>query len=144
MSRLDNIPISIEVSGNVPGTWGNALPLLHEIRHGLQRLSESGESSLIDLHAVPFGPGDEDRLLRFLGRGEAQAEINALGLTRISESVFAGVWLVDHRNANDERIAFQIEITSIPEILRSQPQDVHVALEALNARLSGLENIDEF
>ena len=94
MSGLENIPVSVEASKSAPEAWGNALPILHEIRHGLRRLADSGESSRIDLQALPFGPGDEDRLLHFLGSGEVQAQINALGPTQISETVFPGVWLV--------------------------------------------------
>jgi hydrogenase-1 operon protein HyaF len=143
MSGLGNIPVSVEATCSGPEVWGNTLPILHEIRHGLQRLADSGERSLIDLHALPFGPGDEDRLLDILGRGEAQARINALGPTWIYETVFPGVWLVDHRNTDDERIALQIEVAAIPEILCAQPRDICDALEALNSRLSALRGTEE-
>ncbi|MEA3275123.1 MAG: hydrogenase expression/formation protein [Pseudomonadota bacterium] len=134
MSGLNDIPINVEETSE--GLRGNALPILHEIRHGLSRLAETGETTLIDLHAIPFGPGDEDLLLSLLGRGEVEASISALGPTRVWETQFPGVWLVDHCNANDERIALHIEIAGIPDILRSQPQDIAEAVARLDARLA--------
>ena len=115
--------------------WGNTLPILHEIRHGLERLARTGESTLIDLRAMPFGPGDEERLLQRLGRGEAQATIEALGITRIWESGIPAVWLVDHYNSEDQRIALHIEINRIPDILCTQAEDFSSALAQLEARL---------
>ena len=46
------------------------------------RLADTGEPTRIDLAALPFGPGDEKRLLGWLGRGEVSATIDALGPTR--------------------------------------------------------------
>jgi hypothetical protein len=47
---------------------GNALPILNEIRHALDRLLESGETTVIDLGALPMGPQDEagETLARFI------------------------------------------------------------------------------
>ncbi len=110
---------------------GNALPILHEIQHALQRLLDSGETTVIDLRAIPFGPGDEERLLAILGVGEIEATLNALGETNVSETGYPGVWLLDHRNQDNERIALQVEITLIPEILCSRREDVCDSLERL-------------
>jgi hydrogenase-1 operon protein HyaF len=136
MSGLGNIGVVVEDLGATPAEWGNALPILHEVRHGLHRLHDSGEPTLIDLHALPFGPGDEERLLELLGRGEVEARIDALGATRVWETAFPGVWLIDHRNAQDERLALHIEVSSIPEILRSQREDIADALIRLDARIA--------
>jgi hydrogenase-1 operon protein HyaF len=136
MTGLNGIGVMVEATRSEPIEWGNALPILHEVRHGLSRLSETGESTLIDLHALPFGPGDEQRLLDLLGRGEVDARIDALGPTRVWETAFPGVWLVDHRNAQDERLALHIEIASVPEILRSQREDIADALVRLDARIT--------
>lgn len=133
MTGLNGIGLVVEGHHSEPIEWGNALPILYEIRHGLQRLSESGEATLIDLHALPFGPGDEERLLALLGHGEVEARIDALGPTQVWETAFPGVWLVDHRNAQGERLALHIEISSVPEILRSQSEDVADALIRLDA-----------
>jgi len=113
----------------------NALPLLHEIRHALGRLSDTGEPTILDLRAIPFGPGDEERLLSALGEGEISARVNALGESRVWESRFPGVWLVEHRNPGQERIALQIEITKIPEILKTQQGDLQESLLRLGESL---------
>jgi hydrogenase-1 operon protein HyaF len=139
MSRPEDIAVRVEQA--IPGAsaWGNALPIMHEIRHGLERLAETGEPSLIDLHAIPFGPGDEERLLDLLGRGEVEARLEALGTTRIWESAVPAVWLVDHANADGERIALHIEISRIPGILCAQAEDIETAASLLEARLKAIE-----
>ncbi len=48
--------------------FGNTGPLLAEILEALERYCETGESHLIDLAAIPFGPGDEQRLKQVLGQ----------------------------------------------------------------------------
>jgi hydrogenase-1 operon protein HyaF len=138
MARLNNIPVVAESAGGKRSDWGNALPILHEIRHALQRFAASGERTVIDLRAIPFGPGDEERLLEALGTGEVEATLNALGPTRVWETAFPGVWLVDHHNADDERLVLQVEIAAIPDILRAQPQDVLDGLATLDARLDAV------
>jgi len=136
MHSIKSIPVRAEDSGSDLPDWGNAFPIIHEIRHGLNRLVETGETTLIDLKAIPFGPGDEERLLSLLGRGEVEATLDALGRSRIRESAVPGVWVVDHRNADDERIALHIEITTFPEILRTQARDLNGAVAALDARIA--------
>lgn len=134
MSALDGIPIRIETGGELRD-FGNALPVIHEIRHALERLAATGETTLIDLNAIPFGPGDEERLLSFLGEGEIEATLQAFGPTRIRETAIPGVWLVDHRNTEDERLVLHIEVTAVPEILRTQDKDIADAVAVLDARM---------
>ena len=97
MSGPESISLAVEVP-KVAQEWGNALPILHEVRHALERLATTGAPGIIDLRAIPFGPGDEARLLARLGRGEVEAVINALGETRIWESAIPAVWVIDHYN----------------------------------------------
>jgi len=110
---------------------GNVTPILNEIRHALITLLETGESAIIDLRALPMAPGEEQQLETMLGTGEATATIDAMGLTTVNESLFAGVWLVTHRNTDDEILGKFIEITRIPSILESQTEDIRAALKAL-------------
>lgn len=110
---------------------GNVTPILNEIRHALNTLLETGESAIIDLRALPMAPGEEQQLETMLGTGEATATIDAMGLTTVNESLFAGVWLVTHRNTDDEILGKFIEITRIPSILESQTEDIRAALKAL-------------
>jgi hydrogenase-1 operon protein HyaF len=135
MAGLASIPVSVELVGSIPETWGNSLPILHEIRHGLERLAATGESTRIDLSSIPFGPGDEERLLEMLGDGEVEANIDALGPTRAWETAIHGVWLVDYRNVDGQRLILQIEIATVPDIVRTQPQDIQDAIEELDIRI---------
>lgn len=136
MSGLESIPVSVGALPGTPGDRGNALPILHEIRHGLERLADSGEGTLIDLNAIPFGPGDEDRLFALLGHGEVEATVNALGPTRVRETSVSGVWVIDYRNTEEQRLALHIQIAAIPDILRSQPQDIRDAIAILDCRVN--------
>ena len=118
-----------------PQDHGHALPILHEIRHALERLIATGEETRIDLNAMPFGPGDLDRLRAWLGTGEVQASVSAMGLTLIQETAIPGVWLVDYQNADAQRLTLHLEIAPVPEILRPQAQDLAEAIATLDARL---------
>ena len=137
MSALDSIAIAVEVPRPAQ-EWGNALPILHEIRHGLERLAATGEPTLIDLRAIPFGPGDEARLLERLGRGEVEARIHALGETLIRETAIPAVWLVDFLNAEGARIALHLQIDRIPGLLMTQPEDLAEAPARLDRLLKEL------
>ena len=134
MFAVGDIPIRVETSGE-PQDWGNALPVLHEIRHALERLAETGETTLIDLNGIPFGPGDEARLLALLGEGEVEATLHAFGPTRIRETAVPGVWLVDHRNAEDERLVLHLEVAAVPNILLTQEEDLAGAVAVLDSRM---------
>jgi hydrogenase-1 operon protein HyaF len=136
VTALSDIGLRVESPAEPPADWGNARPILHEVLHRLQSLAETAEAGLIDLSAIPFGPGDEQALLALLGRGEVEASVQALGETRVWESRFPGVWLVDHCNPEGERIAFHIEIAEIPGILRAQAEDVADSARALAYELS--------
>lgn len=135
MSALDKIPIQIEASATTGPYHRNTLPLLHEIAHALRRFQAEGNSTTLDLGAIPFGPGDEQRLLDFLGTGEVSAKLDAMGDTNIWESAYAGVWIIEHKNASGERVAFQIEITKLPAILETQPEDIEESLIKLQEAL---------
>jgi len=104
-------------------TW-NVEPLLHEIRHALQDLADNGKTAIIDLRSIPLAPGEEDKIVATLGNGEVQAQIDALGPSEIYETRYPGVWLVTHYNEAEEVIGRFIEVTDMPEILRSQADEI--------------------
>ena len=135
MQKLEDIEVRTESSPGIPVNHGNAQPVLHEILYALQRLDEKGETTTIVLRSMPFGPGDEECLLNTLGRGEVSARLDAIGDSEIWESAFAGVWIVDHQNAAGEHIALQIEVTLVPEILRSQTPDIAESISRLEDQL---------
>jgi hydrogenase-1 operon protein HyaF len=132
MNRSSAAQFNIQMGDEL--TW-NVMPLLHEIKHALQKLIANGETSIIDLRSIPLAPGEESKILHTLGRGEIQLEFDALGKTEIIETRYAGVWLVTHYNEDAEIISRFIEITTVPDILRSQQQDIVAACERLNKNL---------
>lgn len=117
---------------------GNLAPLLHEMRHALSLLLETGETTIIDLRGLPMAPGEQERLLNFLGKGEISAELDALGRSEIIETRFPGIWLITHYNTNKEIMGKFIEVTRMPAILETQDADVQDALSSLNDKLEGL------
>jgi HupH hydrogenase expression protein, C-terminal conserved region len=129
MSALDAIKVNVEIP------TGNVEPLLHEIRHALKRLAAGEEGTVIDLKSLPMAPGEEQRIEAALGEGEVRAELQALGPTVVQETVYPGVWLVTHRNADDEVVARFIEVTHMPEILMAQREDIERGIEKLESEL---------
>jgi hydrogenase-1 operon protein HyaF len=113
----------------------NVQPLLHEIRHALARLLDDGGHTVIDLRSLPLAPGEEELLLDELGQGEVYARLHALGPTEVVETRYAGVWVVVHFNNDNEVIGKTIEICDIPELLRSQQEDIRQGLEQLQSQL---------
>lgn len=121
-----------------PGTveTGNVTPLLHEIRHALQALLESGNETVIDLRSLPLGPGEEARIEERLGCGEVRVELSALGPSEIHETRYPGVWLVTHRNNDNAVIGRFIEICLVPRLVLAQDADIRAGLAELNAQLA--------
>ena len=115
-------------------TW-NVEPILHEIRHALEELLNNDESSIIDLRSIPLAPGEEEAIIETLGHGEVHARLEALGPSDIYETSYAGVWLVTHFNENDSIVSRFIEVTEIPEVLKSQREDVVHAITGLETEL---------
>jgi len=115
-------------------TW-NARPILFEVRHALEELIDSGETSIIDLRSIPLAPGEEESIIETLGHGEVHARLEALGPSEIIETRYAGVWLVTHYNDEEEIVSRFIEITPLPEILKSQDEDMSNALIGLTHEL---------
>ena len=118
MSNIDPI------ESPIPYTRGNMVPILNEVVHAMDRLLEVDEPTVIDLASLPFAPGELEQLEEFLGVGELTAELNALGVSRIRETMYPGVWWLEHRNTADEVVGRYIEITRTPEILKSQDADI--------------------
>ncbi len=129
---MNTAPFNIQTGNEL--TW-NARPILFEVRHALEALLDSGENSIIDLRSIPLAPGEEDTIIDTLGRGEVQARLDALGPSEIYETRYAGVWLITHYNEDESIVSRFIEITRIPEILKSQPGDISIALTGLTKEL---------
>ena len=115
-------------------TW-NVKPILHEIRHALEKLSISGETSIIDLRCIPLAPGEEETIIDTLGHGEVHARLDVLGPSEIYETQFSGVWLVTHYNEADNIVSRFIEVTELPDVLKSQREDIIHALKEFESKL---------
>ncbi len=116
---------------------GNVESLLHEIRHALGYLLHDGQETSIDLYGLPMAPGEEEKLLGTLGKGEVSASLDALGHSMLRETRFPGVWLIVHKNHAGEVMGKFIEITRIPSILMAQSEDMREGLLRLRQELGG-------
>jgi hydrogenase-1 operon protein HyaF len=115
----------------------NVVPLLHEVKHALQRLLETGESTTIDLGSIPLAPGEFEKIDAALGTGEVKVALEAMGPSQIYETQFSGVWRVTHFNATNEVVGRFVEVSRMPEILLAQESDVRIGLDLLSRKLSG-------
>lgn len=109
--------------------------ILHEIHQALRILQSQLKPTTIDLQAIPFAPGEEAKFVKILGRGEVTMTIDALGESTITETGFSGVWLVEHKNEQDERIAFQLEIAEIPALALTPKSEIAVSERRLANQL---------
>jgi len=139
MNARRDIPVTVvsdakDDQGNDQGRGdfsGNIAPLLHELRHALRRLADSGETTTIDLRSLPLAPGELEILERTLGGGELSATLNALGPSEILETAFAGIWRIVHYNQNQEIIGYFLEVTTLPTLLQTPIEDLQNGLQGL-------------
>ncbi len=134
---LDAIPIHVVLPGEA-GLSGNAPPLLHELLEMVQRLLDAGETSAIDLSALPLTPADLDWLHEQLGNGEINVTLQASGESTLAETGCSGVWWVTHRNEQGTVTSQFIEVAFVPELVKAHPQDVAVGRERLELMISAL------
>jgi len=136
---LDAIPIHVI---NAPpaesGLTGNAPPLLRELLEQVKRLLESGESSAIDLSALPLTPADLDWLREKLGEGEIAVTLQATGESTLNETACHGVWWVTHHNEQGVVTSQFIEVAFVPELVKAHPQDVALGQEYLELMIADL------
>jgi len=142
MNDLRGIPIAV-ADDDCLTLSGNADPILHEIRSLLKDLVTSGKSASIDLRSLPLLPGDYEKLKEVLGQGEVSATIDAMGPTQVRETAIHGVWWVTHYNSDATIIAEFIEVTTMPEILRTHPADARAGLDLLQSRLTSATEADK-
>ena len=136
---LDAIPIHVinSPSGEA-GLTGNAPPLLRELSESLNRLLETGESSAIDLSALPLTPADLEWLREILGEGEIAVTLQAGGESTLNETACPGIWWVTHHNEQGAVTSQFIEVSFVPELVKAHPQDVEMGRENLELLISDL------
>jgi hydrogenase-1 operon protein HyaF len=138
LSRLADIPIRLEAPPADGGLGGGVTALLTELATLLERFAETQESTAIDLRSLPMGPQDRALLQRALGEGEVRATIDAEGQSTIRETRIGGVWWVEHRDAQGELIAELLEVTRVPAILASAPDEIAAGGRALRRQISAI------
>ncbi|ODU01692.1 hydrogenase expression/formation C-terminal domain-containing protein [Thiobacillus sp. 65-1402] len=136
---LDPIPIhAVNPPPGESALTGNAPPLLRELAAGVRRLLETGESSAIDLSALPLTPADLDWLQEKLGSGEISVILQAGGVSTLNETACPGIWWVTHRNEQGAVTAQFIEVAFVPELVKAAPQDVAIGQEYLELMIADL------
>ena len=126
---LENVPVT--VAGGEEFLTGNAAAVLREIASLLKQLARSGEGGCIDLASLPFTSADRSWLQDKLGKGEVDVSIRAGGPTTIVETGTPGVWWITHRNEQDAKSGEFIEVTLVPDLIATHPDDVLSGLERL-------------
>jgi hydrogenase-1 operon protein HyaF len=122
---------------------GMARAVVAEIADRLQALAASGSESVIDLRSLPLTEADIAELEEWLGEGEVNARIDVIGETEVRETGYAGVWWIRHLGAGQQVAAEEIAITPVPEILRSQAEDVALAASQIRKQLEADESAGE-
>jgi hydrogenase-1 operon protein HyaF len=144
MSRLSDIAIRVEpgMVGAPPavagGLGGGVAAILTELVSLLDRLTDSQTPAAIDLRSLPMSPQDRVELKRALGEGEVRATLDAQGLSTVCETRIAGVWWVEHRDPQGELVAELLEVTRVPDILVSAPDDIAAGAQTLRRQIATL------
>lgn len=140
MGGLDSIQVRVEgISGGGYST-DNLRPVMLQIEQALGDLIRSGVGTVIDLAAMPFSEQDERGLRDRLGRGEVSATIDAFGPSLIEETAYAGVWLIEHKDAEGRRLTLHVEVARVPQLLQTPADDLPDALAALHRANSDLSD----
>ncbi|MFO7543605.1 MAG: hydrogenase expression/formation C-terminal domain-containing protein [Thiobacillus sp.] len=135
----DAIPIHVLNSRPVePGLTGNAQPLLREVLERTRVLLETGETSAIDLSALPLTAADLDWLRDTLGHGEIAVTLHAQGESTLEETACAGVWWVTHHNEKGAVTSQFIEVAYVPELVKAHPEDVLIGQNHLELLIADL------
>jgi len=114
--------------------------VLRELMAKLTSLAADDRPDHIDLRRLPLPQGALDELRTWLGSGEVEATVTALGTTTIRETGIAGVWWVRHAKTVGEVFSEHLEISRSPDLLSAHPDDVTQAADTLRSRLSVLES----
>lgn len=113
----------------------NAIPVLHEIRHALEQLLTTGESTTIDLSNLPMGNIDRQLLFDALGSGEITADLDVLGNTHITATGQPGVWLIEQFGNDGLPTQTFIEIAYAPSIIAASQENIIEGFEKLETDL---------
>ena len=136
------IPVVIDSASAQQMPSMNVEPILHEVQYALEKLLKTGETSMIDLRAMPLAPNEDELIRQRLGSGEAVIHIEALGPSTLTETAYPGVWWVEHRNSDDVVTGLYIEIAHVPSIVFPANEDLQDGLEALTEDLESNDHLN--
>lgn len=117
------------------GTSPQVLSLLNEVAALLDQWTQSSEGGSVDIGRLPLSRVEREALTALLGSGEVDAQVDALGKSRIRETSIPGVWWVTHFDGESAVIGEFIEVAQTPELVSAQREDMIRGLERLNDRL---------
>lgn len=139
MTESTDIPVKVSQSNKIRSApSAQVLTILKELQSMLDTLVKTGEENYVDILSVSLTPGDIQTLRQILGHGDVDATLVALGSNHILETSIPGIWWIIHNNTEGEIISELIEVTDLPEILKTQHHDLHEAPTRFRQRLSEL------
>lgn len=153
MTKIHEIPIVIRndritsaIASQIPDTPSTSavLAILNEIETKLVAFASDCEESSIDLRWLMSSPMEINLLRDSLGQGEVDATITTIGSTLVKETAIPCVWWVSHQDSDNKSLAEFIEITEIPELLRSDKRTINQGLDALRQCCARLESANQF
>jgi len=116
-------PIELPIEIAQPRT-GLAQAVLAELSEHLPALVESDTPHVIDLTSLPMTDSDKRELESLLGKGEVSITVSTIGDSQIFETGFNGIWWVKHYSSDAKLLSELIEITRVPEIIKSHSDDI--------------------
>lgn len=143
MSKLSQIPVlaeSVRCAGTAPQGSASAvvMALLSEIEAKLDVLAQAGEDASIDLRWLARMPQELALLREALGVGEVSATVSNIGSSLVQETAVPCVWWVSHRNEAGGLLGEFVEITEVPDLLRSDRLSIPQGLADLRVRCAQL------
>ena len=94
-------------------------------------LVEQASEHSVDLFSLPITEHEKQELEQLLGKGEVDITLTTVGNSRIFETSYNGIWWVRHYAADELLISEFIEVTWIPEIIKSHPSDVALSADRM-------------
>ena len=142
MSKLNEIPVHVEFFNEKLASKNASmlLPILHQLVEMHKTLISTEQGNILDLRHEPLDLEEIAALKDLLGQGEINATLTALGSTNICETSISGVWWITHYNSDGTIMSECIEITMCPDMLKTFPQDLELALVRLQDKLTHYAN----
>ena len=132
MNNIAAIAVNVEWDNStenvLPEDNLNIRSVLLEIQHALELFFKNGDKYIIDLGAIPLTSMQRNQLFDLLGQGEVQIHLSSLGESEIYETNFSSVWVIKHRDEQDQYSSMFIEIAAVPDIVVSQRDDISESL----------------